>query len=136
MQSFHLRTAALAALLAGGSTVGACSDSPTGPGIQPEIVSQADNFEYQVSAVQGYSGTVSYTWQNTGTAANVDQSTVLTDGSIILLIRDAAGTEVYSRSLADDGTFSTGTGQPGTWSLSVTYSHASGTVNFRLQKAT
>jgi hypothetical protein len=53
-----------------------------------------------------------------------------------LVLRDAAGTEVYSRSLAEDGTFSSSTGTPGQWTVRVIYGDADGTVNFRLDKTT
>jgi hypothetical protein len=126
----HVRALALAAI----ACLGACSDS-TAPGIQPEIINTADNFEYQVSDVQGYSGTISYNWQNTGTSANVDQSTVVTRGSVTLVILDAAGTQVYSRSLAENGSFTTTAGQTGNWTIRVVYSGADASVvNFRAQR--
>ena len=126
-------TVALAAVI-GSSGLGACSDS-TGPGIQPQIVNVADNFEYQVSDVQGFSGTLSYTWQNSGTSANVNQATTVSGGSVTLVLLDAGGTQVYSRSLADNGTFATATGQSGAWTVRVIYSGATASVvNFRAQK--
>ncbi|HEX6558347.1 MAG TPA: hypothetical protein VF021_02775 [Longimicrobiales bacterium] len=111
----------------------ACSDS-TGPGIQPEINNIADNFEFQVTAITNYSGTLQYTWSNTGTSANVNQSTVFTAGSARLVITDASGAEVYNRSLADNGTFITTTGQAGAWKVRVVFTGASTTANFRVQK--
>ena len=53
-----------------------------------------------------------------------------------LVITDANGTQVYSRSLSDNGTFVTADGVAGTWTVRVTYNGASGTVNFRVQKKT
>ena len=53
-----------------------------------------------------------------------------------LVITDAAGTQVYSRPLSDNGTFVTADGVAGTWTIRVTYSGAAGTVNFRAQKKT
>lgn len=125
---------AVAAMAGTGAWLGACSDSAA-PGIQPEIINSADNFEYQISDVQGYTGTISYPWQNNGTSANVDQSTVLTSGSVTLVILDAAGTQVYSRSLSESGSFTTGVGQTGSWTIRVVYSGASASVvNFRAQR--
>jgi hypothetical protein len=112
----------------------ACSDGPTAPGIQPEIVNLTDSFEYQVSSVQDYSGVVDYSWANTGTQANVDQSTTVTSGALALEIRDAGGTLVYEGSLADNGSFQTLVGAAGTWSVRLRYDGMSGTVNFRAQK--
>lgn len=113
-----------------------CGDSSTSPGIQPQIVNNSDNFEYQVSNVRNYSGTSSYTWQNTGVAANVNQATTVSAGSITLRILDADGTEVYSRSLSDNGTYVTADGTAGGWTIQVIYSGATATVNFRAQKKT
>jgi hypothetical protein len=126
--------AAIAIFAAGTGWLGACSDSPTAPGLQPQIVNQPGNFEYQVSDVQGFSGTLSYTWQNSGTQANVNQATTISGGSVTLQILDAAQTQVYSRSLADNGTFTTTAGQPGGWTVRVVYSAAvAPVVNFRAQ---
>jgi hypothetical protein len=96
---------ALAAVAGSGTWLGGCSDSPAAPGIQPEIINQPGNFEYQVSDVQGYTGTLSYNWQNSGVQANVDQSTTVSGGSVTLRILDATGAQVYSRSLAENGSF-------------------------------
>lgn len=111
----------------------ACGE-PTGPGIQPEIMNRTDEFQYQVSAVRNYTGTLQYTWQMTGTQANVNQATSVTSGSLQLVILDGGGTQVYSRALGENGTFQTTAGQPGAWTIRVVYGAASGTVNFRVQK--
>ena len=55
--------AAFTALL----VVGGCGDDPTAPGIEPQITNLSDAFSYQVSSIQNFTGTYSYTWQNTGT---------------------------------------------------------------------
>ncbi len=112
------------------------SNPPTAPGIQPQIANLTDDFSYQVSSVANFTGTAPYTWQNTGISANINQSTTVSGGNKTLVITDANGTQVYSRSLADNGTFVTADGVAGTWTIRVTYSGASGTVNFRAQKKT
>ena len=110
-----------------------CSSS-SGPGIQPEITNVTDNFQYQVSAVDGYTGTLTYYWQHTGTVASVNQATTVTAGTMTLVIRDANNVEVYNQSLATNGTLDTSAGSAGQWRIIVTYTNASGTVNFRVQK--
>mgnify|MGYP001187601358 CR=1 FL=1 len=112
------------------------SNTPTAPGIQPQIANLTDDFSYQVTSVANFTGTAPYTWQNTGISANINQSTTVSGGNMTLVITDANGTQVYSRSLADNGTFVTADGVAGTWTIRVTYSGASGTVNFRAQKKT
>lgn len=113
----------------------ACGDT-TSPGVEPEIVNTTDSFEFQISDVADYTNTLQYSWQNTGTTANVDQATSGTGGSMTVTILDADGTEVYSRSLADNGTFVTTSGTAGNWTIRVGFNSASGTVNFRVQKRT
>ena len=117
-----------------GLAVTGCGSSPTGPGIQPQITNSPDNFQYQATSVTNYTGTLSYTWQNSGTLANVNQATTVTAGTATLVILDGNGTQVYSRSLADNGTFATASGVAGAWTIRIVYSGASATVNFRAQK--
>lgn len=117
------------------TALAACSSSNViGPENEPEVNNATDNFQWQVSNLDNVSQTLSYTWQNTGTAANVNQSTNPSGGSVRLRIRDADGTEVYSRSLSENGTFLTTGGTTGAWTIDVELSGASGTFNFRVQK--
>jgi hypothetical protein len=117
------------------ATLAACSDPVTAPGRDPEIINATDNFQYQISDIRGYSGTQVYTWQHSGTTAKVNQSAAISSGTATLVIRDANGTQVYSRSLADNGTFMSTAGAPGTWTVSVTYASVDATVNFRVDKS-
>jgi len=123
-------------LAAGGIVLAACSDGTTAPGRDPEIINTTDNFQYQITDVQDFSGTQSYSWSNTGTTATINQSASIASGSASLVLLDANGAQVYSRSLADNGTFSSSAGASGTWTVRVTYGGANATVNFRVDKAT
>jgi hypothetical protein len=114
----------------------ACSDPVTSPGRDPEIINATDNFQYQISDIRGYSATQVYSWQNSGTTAKVNQAAAISSGTATLVIRDANGTQVYSRSLADNGTFVSTAGAAGTWTVSVTYASVDATVNFRVDKGT
>jgi hypothetical protein len=58
----------------------------------------------------------------------------VTAGSATLTIRDASGTQVYTRNLADNGTFLTNAGTSGSWTIQVVLTNMSGTINFRVQK--
>ena len=122
-------------VVAGALILAACGDSTTAPGTNPEIINTADNFQYQVSDIQQYSGTQTYSWQNSGTTATVNQSASIAAGSATLVLKDANGLQVYSRSLADNGTFTSTAGTAGIWTVRVVYSSTSATVNFRLDKA-
>lgn len=113
----------------------ACSSGNVlGPGNQPEVDNQTDTFQWQVTAMDNISQTLTYTWQNTGTTANVNQSPNLASGSASLVMEDASGTEVYSRSFGQSGTFTTDSGSAGAWTIRVTISGASGALNFRAEK--
>ena len=116
-------------------TIAACGDGNVlGPQNQPEVNNAPDTFQWQVVAMDNISETLSYTWQNSGTTADVNQSPTLSGGSATLIISDAAGAEVYRRSLAESGTFATAAGSSGAWTIEVVLSGASGALNFRAEK--
>jgi len=133
-------TTALRSLLAAAAALvvlaTACSNSnePTVPGTNPEVTNATDNFQLQTSSVTGASTTVTYSWRNTGIAASINQSTTVSAGTMTLTVLDASGAQVYSRSLADNGTYNTLTGTTGNWTIRVVFANASGTVNFRAQR--
>jgi hypothetical protein len=110
----------------------ACDD-PLAP-FQPEIGNATDNFQFQVTALRDVTTTREYEWQHTGTIANVNQATSLSSGAALLVIRDAQGTEVYRRSVTENGTFQTAAGTSGRWRIRVELTAASGAVNFRVQR--
>jgi len=103
-----------------------------GPADALEVANNTDRFEWQVSVLDNVTQTLSYTWQTTGTSANVDQSSSITSGTATLSISDADGMQVYSGSLGQDGTFATSAGTPGGWTIEVVLSGVQGTLNFRV----
>jgi hypothetical protein len=110
-------------------------DSPgSGAGIQPDITSRRDEFSYRVPRVTSYRGSGLYWWQNSGITAQVQQASAVSAGSMRLVIRDANGAEVFSRSLAEGGSFLTQNGVSGRWTIQVIYDDASGTVSFRVRR--
>ena len=78
--------------------------------------------------------TLTYSWSNSGTRATINHSTVTTAGSTLLVIRDGAGATVYSKALSASLNEATSAGQAGTWSIQLTLTNYSGTLNFRAQK--
>lgn len=108
-----------------------CSSDPTSPGIEPEITNGTESFEFQVSSVSNYTGTLTYMWDNASTTASVDHSFAVSSGTSRLVITDADGTTVYDRSLATDGSFETDPGTAGDWTLRVSLDEMSGDLNFR-----
>jgi hypothetical protein len=111
-----------------------CGNNPVSPGKGLQVANVPDDFQFQVTGIQNYTHTYQYTWVNTGTAASVNQASVLTAGTAVLVIRDHSGTQVYSRSVTDNGTFDTAVGATGTWTIVLSTSKATGTLNFRVQK--
>ena len=121
-------------------TISGCSNNgnPLAP-YQPEINNVTDNFQFQATAMRDVNFTMDYIWRNTNDTATVNQSASAgLTGIATLEILDSLGTLVYSRSLKDDGTFGTSqrlAAEPGPWILRVHLVRVSGTLNFRVQKA-
>ena len=101
---------------------------------QPQVSTATDNFQFQVTGLTGVSLSRDYTWVTTGTRVDVNQATQLTGGSATVAIFDAANTQVYSQSLAANGTFQSNVGSTGTWRIRLDLVNARGNVNFRVQK--
>lgn len=127
-----MRKARLLVALVAGIFAAACSD-PLAP-FQPEVSNVADNFQFQVTGLDGITVIRDYTWTNSGTSANVNQASSLIGGQGSLTIYDAQGTQVYAKDLTANGTFQTSAGTTGAWKIRVALSNARGSVNFRVQK--
>ena len=112
-----------------------CGGTTIAP-FQPEIRNLTDTFEFQVTNARNVSQNLNYSWENTGAMANVNRDCSIADGSAQILIRDSQDTVVYTRNLADNGTFVTNAGVTGTWKIAVSLSNFDGTINFRVQKRT
>ncbi|HLF13625.1 MAG TPA: hypothetical protein VI932_01880 [Bacteroidota bacterium] len=120
-------------ITAGVLSLAGCSDNPLSP-FQPEIGNNADNFQFQATAVQDVTTTAMYLWNNTGTRAKVNQSSAITDGAAEVVFRDADNVEVYRRSLSLNGDSTSAVGAPGNWTVVVTLTTLDGTLNFRAEK--
>ncbi len=90
----------------------ACGGQTIAP-FQPEIRNLTDSFEFQVTSAKNVTQDLAYTWQNTGTMANVNQASSIAGGTANLTLRDAQGAVIYVRSLAENGTFTTNAGAAG-----------------------
>jgi hypothetical protein len=71
---------------------------------------------------------------NSGTAATVNQSSSVSGGDATLILKDNTGTTVYTKSLKQNGTFTTTAGVAGNWTIQLLANNVSGTLNFRVQK--
>lgn len=123
-------------LVAGIVLLSACGSDPAAPlaPFEPQITNATDNFQLQASDVTDVGTVLQYTWENTGTQASVDHSTTTTAGSTMLSIRDASGATVYDQGLSPSLNEDTASGSAGNWTIFVTVSDYSGTLNFRVQK--
>ena len=111
-----------------------CGDSPTAAPFQPQVTNAPDSFQGQATGVTNVTGTVSYTWANSGTRATINHSTTTTGGSAVLTIRDGANAVVYTRALSPSLNEPTVVGVAGNWTIQLTTDKYSGTMNFRVQK--
>lgn len=138
MNAKHSRTLRMAALFAIFLVLlaGCGGGSALNPAFQPQVANNPDNFQFQSTGVQNVTQILQYTWSNSGTHASVNQATTVGAGSATVQIRDSQGTLVYNSDLALNGTFpSNPTGQAGNWTIVLTLSNYSGTLNFRVQMA-
>lgn len=104
----------------------------TAPQFEPTVINLRNDFAFQVAGLDEITTDVVYTWPSDGTAASVTQSPTVLTGTATLFISDGAGVQVYQRSLAENGTFTTTTGVPGNWTLRIKFQEASGSANFRV----
>lgn len=121
-------TLVLAALLA------SCGGSNALAPFEPQVSNVPDNFSLQATGVTNLSTTVTYVWANSGTRATVNHSTSTTAGSTLLVIKDHAGTTVYSKALSSSLNEPTAVGVAGSWIVQLTLTDYSGSLNFRAQK--
>ncbi len=105
------------------------------PQFQPQVANVPDNFQFQTTGVTNITQTLQYTWSNSGLLASINHSSAITSGTANLTIKDSAGTQVYSGALVSSGTVtSSPSGLSGNWTIIITLTNVSGTMNFRVQK--
>ena len=106
----------------------------TEPPFQPQIINVRNDFAFQVTNLDAFTSDVVYSWESDGRAASVLQSPNVLTGDATLFIADGSGAQVYQRSLGENGTFTTTTGVPGTWTVRLKFTEASGDATFHLTK--
>ena len=115
-----------------GMLCGGCED--TLAPFQPEIGNMQDSFQLQATNVTNVTTTLVYPWKNTGTRATINHSTTTTTGTTLLVLKDSTGSTVYSKALFPSLNEPTDTGAAGSWTIILTLTNYSGTLNFRAQK--
>ena len=106
----------------------------TEPQFQPQVINLRNDFAFQIDGLADFTNDVVYTWTSDGTAASVTQAPTVLTGTATLFILDGAGAQVYQRSLAENGSFTTTAGVPGNWTLRVKFQEASCSASFRVTK--
>ncbi len=112
---------------------GCSNKNPLAP-FQPEITNNPDNFQFQITAAKNVTTTVDYTWQNSGASASINQACSIQKGSATVTLFGANGTQMYTKGLDTNGTFSSTAGASGLWTIRVILTGISGSLNFRVQK--
>ena len=132
-----------------------CNES-TAPEFSLAVVNTTDDFAAQSANVINGNLDQEFTWQNTGTRANVTDATTINGGVARVVIRDAANVVVYDKALtfasppplqagapgaseldgepASAVIESTQAGVAGAWHIEILLSGFSGTLNVRVQK--
>ena len=130
----HLLTSGLALALAV-SISGACDTRiPPVPQLDPQVVNLRNSFNFQAVNLLGVFEDVTYRWQIDGTTATVAQTPTALLGGATVFVTDAKGVQVYQRSLAENGSFTTSAGVPGTWTIRLHFADAPGDVAVQLAK--
>jgi hypothetical protein len=119
--------------LLGVLTSGCRSNNSLAP-YQLEVGNNPDSFQFQVTGVKNVTTTVEYSWQNSGPAASINQSSAISGGSATVELYDPDQVMRYSKGLGENGTFQSETGKAGTWKIRVILNNLNGTLNFRMQK--
>ncbi len=70
----------------------------------PESSNNLKHHDLGQRRVENYTGAWTYNWMTTGTVVNVDQSSAITSGTIVLTIKDSEGKTVYSGDMSQGGT--------------------------------
>jgi hypothetical protein len=121
---------ALAAVMA----LSGCSDkNPIAP-FQPEVINNADAFQFQITAARDVTTTLNYSWVNSGTRATINHATATRKGTATVTIFDANDQQVYAHSLVASATDQSAVGVAGTWRIRILFNDFDGTANFRVEK--
>ncbi|HEX6250312.1 MAG TPA: hypothetical protein VFZ56_02630 [Gemmatimonadaceae bacterium] len=135
--------------------VAGCNES-TAPEFSLAVVNTTDDFAAQSANVFNGNLDQEFTWQNTGTRANVTDATTINGGVARIVIRDAANVVVYDKALTPESPAPvqpviagvagfdgepasaaigpTQAGVAGAWRIEILLSGFSGTLNVRVQK--
>jgi anti-anti-sigma factor len=93
-----------------------------------------DDFAFHAGRLERFSGHLTFSWPNSGTAARVHQE-CCGGGFATLHVRDASNHEVFTHNLAEHGDFATAAGRSGDWSIELDLLEYSGPLGLAVQRA-
>jgi len=111
-----------------------CSDKNPIASFQPEVINNADAFQFQITGARNVTTTLDYSWVNSGTRATINHATARRQGSSTVTVFDANNQQVYTHSLVASATEQSAVGVAGTWRIRVVFGDFDGTANFRVEK--
>ena len=111
---------------------GCGNDNPIAP-FEPEVVTDADAFQFQITDAHDVTTTVEYVWTSSGDRVSVDHSTATNGGQATVSLVDAAGATVYQSGLMASGNETSAVGTAGQWTVVVAFRDFDGTANFRVE---
>jgi hypothetical protein len=129
--SFPLPLAFALALL-----TAACGSSSNvlAPQYQPQVVNTPNvAFSFQATGLQAVSDVVSYTWKASSGSVIIHPATSTSSGAITLNIKDAVGAVIYNGTVPATGDITPPTGSGGDWTIRVSLTSYTGTINFAVQ---
>jgi hypothetical protein len=104
------------------------------PKYQPQVVNTPNvAFSFQATGLQNIDDVVQYTWSCSSGKVVIHPATNTTSGTINLVLRDANGAVVYNGTVPASGDITPPTGAAGNWTVRVTLTGYTGTINFAVQ---
>jgi ABC-type transport system substrate-binding protein len=111
-----------------------CSNKDPMSPYNPEIANNPEDFQFQITGASNLDRTQDYVWRNPANGASINQACAISGGTATLSLIDSTGAAVYTRNLAENGTYQSTDGFAGPWTIRVHFTNLDGTVNFRVQR--
>ena len=124
-------------LLAGVLAGPACSNpsGTLGPDNHVQVTNLVGHFQLTADNIQNVTTTMVFRWQNPGIYAAIQHLSFAPHGTTLLIITDAAGTEVYNGKLLYEEDDRTLDGVPGAWTVTFSLDKSVAQINVILDAA-
>jgi hypothetical protein len=122
------------AALVGFVALAGCASS-VGPEHDLTVVNTTDQFSFTISNLDEVTDALTFSWENTGTRAEIAILQGIEQGAALLAVQDAAGTVLYRDDIGDNNDTVTDVGVAGTWKIEVSLDNTVGSFNFTVSKA-